>query len=270
MVELIDYTRSLGLRAVMATCGYLLDEASAARLKEAGLLAVSFSLDGASAETHDVFRQAQGAFAAVMQAIDIVKRVRIPFQINTTISKGNQHEVIAIARLTERLGATCFNPFILVPTGRGRDMTGEVLDPIAYEALLNELLRIKRKASVEVRVTCGPQFARVTAQSRAEQRVGLASGCMGGREFGFISRRGDVQTCGFLDISAGNLVEQDYDFASIWEGAPLLKDIRDRKGYTGRCRGCQYVDMCGGCRARAYAACGDYLGDDPVCRMEPA
>jgi radical SAM protein with 4Fe4S-binding SPASM domain len=92
---------------------------------------------------------------------------------------------------------------------------------------------------------------------------------MGGREFGFISRRGDVQTCGFLQISAGNLLEQDYDFASIWERAPLLEDIRDLKHYTGRCRQCRYGSLCGGCRARAYAACGDYLGDDPVCNVGP-
>ena len=92
---------------------------------------------------------------------------------------------------------------------------------------------------------------------------------MGGKGFGFISYRADVQTCGFLDISAGNLVENGFDFAKIWCESEFLNQIRNVSGYKGRCGICKYVGICGGCRARAYASCGDYLATDPICNYQP-
>jgi len=263
--ELIKYGRGLGLRMVMATCGYLIDKDSIAKLTEAGILALSFSLDGSSAETHDKFRQANGAFDAVIRATDIAQSAGMRFQINSTICKINIDEVTGIIELAKRLGAYCFDAFILVPTGRGKEIADEILDPIQYEVLLNELLRLKLESTIEVRVTCGPQFARICEQARAKKLLGKVSGCMGGRGFGFISYRGDVQTCGFLDISAGNLIENGFDFEKIWLESEFLKEIRDVSLYKGFCGACEYLGLCGGCRARAYALSGDYLASDPVC-----
>ncbi len=263
--QIIQYGQKLGLKPVLATCGYLIDEKAIKKLKKAGITALSFSLDGASADTNDAFRQSKGAFDAVIQAAKLAKKSRIRFQINTTISKLNAEEVIGIAELARRLGAYCFNPFILVPTGRGAEIEDAVLDPVEYEYLLNELLRIKLKSQIKVRVTCGPQFARVCRQAEAKGLAEEVSGCMGGRGFGFISCCGDVQICGFLDKSAGNLVENNFDFGKIWEESKLLQEIRDLTGYKGRCGICDYIGLCGGCRARAYAMTGDYLSTDPAC-----
>ena len=267
--ELIEYSREVGLRPVMATCGYLVDEETIAKLKKAGILTLSFSIDGASAESHDKFRGTDGAFDSTIRAAKLAQEKHIRFQINTTISKLNIDEVIGIAELARELGAYCFNPFILVPTGRGKEISDEILDPVEYEAILNELLRIKLKSQIKVRVTCGPQFARVCRQADVKGLTKDVSGCMGGRGFGFISSRGDVQICGFLDVPAGNLIENNFNFKKIWEESEFLEEIRNISGYTGRCRGCEYVGVCGGCRARAYATSGDYLGSDPVCNYEP-
>lgn len=266
--KLIRYGRKQKLRVVMATCGYAIDDKSIAKLKKAGILTLSLSLDGASAETHDVFRQSKGAFDSVIRAAETAERADVRFQINTTISKINVNEVSAIAKLAEKLGAYCFNPFILVPTGRGKGFADEILEPVEYEALLNELFRIKLKSSIEVRVTCGPQFARVARQTKAEKRMGDVSGCMGGRGFGFINYRGDVQTCGFLNVSAGNLIENSFDFSEIWIASEFLNKIRNTSGYKGDCGICGCVNTCGGCRARAYAVSGDYLAADPVCNYQ--
>ena len=263
--KLIQFGQKSGHRMVMASCGYLINQESIARLKEAGVLALSFSLDGASAETHDKFRQAKGAFDAVIRAAEIARTAGVRFQINTTLCKTNMDEVAGIIELAKRLGAYCFNAFILVPTGRGKNMADQILDPLQYEVMLNELLRLKLESSIEVRVTCGPQFARVCQQARLKGLVGEVNGCMGGRGFGFISYRGDVQTCGFLDVPAGNLVENGYNFKKIWLESQLLNEVRDLSGYTGKCRTCEYAALCGGCRARAYAVSGDYLASDPLC-----
>jgi radical SAM protein with 4Fe4S-binding SPASM domain len=263
--EIIHFGRGLKLRMVMATCGYLVNEETIAKLKKAGIRALSFSLDGSSAETHDKFRQAEGAFEAVINAARIVKKAGVRFQINTTICKINIDEISGIIALAERMGAYCFNAFILVPTGRGENMADEILDPVRYEMLLNELLRLKLETNIEVRVTCGPQFARICKQARAKKLLAKTNGCMGGRGFGFISYRGDVQTCGFLDVSAGNLVENGFDFAAIWRKSQFLKQIRSTSDYKGGCGACEFVGICGGCRARAYAATGDYMAADPIC-----
>ena len=263
--ELIRYGRELGLRMVMATCGYLINEQSVAELKKAGIQALSFSIDGASAETNDALRQTEGAFDIAVKAAKTARRAGIRFQINTTISKTNVNEVIAIAELANQLGAYCFNPFILVPIGRAEKMTDAVLDPVEYEMLLNEMLRIKLKSKIDVRVTCAPQFARICRQVKNKKLTGGVSGCMGGKGFGFVSRRGDVQTCGFLNISAGNLIENNFDFGSLWQESKFLKEIRNPSSYKGRCETCDYIGICDGCRARAYTMTGDYLGDDPVC-----
>ncbi|HUW18649.1 MAG TPA: radical SAM protein [Sedimentisphaerales bacterium] len=266
--SIIKHGRKRGLRMVMASCGYLIDDESIDKLKAAGISALSFSLDGASAETHDEFRQAKGSFEAVIKAAQAARRAGIRFQINTTISELNVDEIVGIMELARKLGAYCFNPFILVPTGRGTQLADAILDPLRYEMLLNELLQLKLESEIEVRVTCGPQFARVCRQEKLERVSGGTGGCLGGREFGFISYRGDVQACGFLNISAGNLIKNRYDFGRIWEGSKVLKEIRDVLTYKGECGACEYVATCGGCRARAYAMSGDYLAADPICNYK--
>jgi radical SAM protein with 4Fe4S-binding SPASM domain len=135
---------------------------------------------------------------------------------------------------------------------------------------------LKLESAVEVRVTCGPQFAYVYERAKAKKLIDSVNGpattpvagCMGGRGFGFISYKGDVQTCGFLDISAGNLVENGFDFKKIWLESRFLNEIRDLSAYKGACGTCEYLSLCGGCRARAYAVSSDYLAADPICNYK--
>jgi len=265
--DLLLHCRSLRLPRVMATCGYLINEKSIAKLKRTGIKALSFSLDGISPRTHDTIRQADGAFEATIKAAKITRDAGVRFQINTTISKLNIDEFVGIADLAQKLGATCFNPFILVPTGRGSRIPDAIIDPIEYEVLLNELLVMKMKAKINIRLTCGPQFTRICSQEKLQNFQKDVPGCIGGRNFGFISYKGDVQTCGFLQISAGNLVKNRYNFAKIWQNSPLLNEIRDLSNRKGKCAVCDYAALCGGCRARAYSMTGDYLASDPICKF---
>jgi len=264
--DLTKYGRELGLRMVMATCGYHITGTSAMRLKQAGVMAISFSVDGATAETHDAFRQRAGAFETVLSAIKKVRAAGIRFQINTTFTNQNVTEAEAIAALAEESGAYCFNPFILVPTGRGDQIRDLILSPAEYEKLLTNLAKLKQKSKIEVRVTCGPQFARICRSEKIEG-ADKVTGCLAATDFAFISARGDVQTCGFLEISAGNLVENDFDFANIWLNSKFLNELRDLSKYKGACSACSYLSVCRGCRARAYTMLGDYLQHDPICML---
>jgi radical SAM protein with 4Fe4S-binding SPASM domain len=263
LCDLLRYAKGLGLRTALSTCGYLMDEMMMQRFKALDVMTLSLTLDGSTEKKHDTFRRTPGSFHAMIKTAELAKKAGMRFQVNTTINRGNLDEVKDIAALAQSLGAHCFNPYIMMPTGQSSRLEDQMLGPIEYEVLLNDLYVIKQDFPVEVRVSCGPQFARVSKPIGAERRLGV--GCFGGREHAFITYRGQVQTCGYLPVSAGNLLENDFDFKEIWENAQVFQAVRDRKNLPANCQSCDSVKACGGCRARAYAVSGDVMGADPLC-----
>jgi radical SAM protein with 4Fe4S-binding SPASM domain len=95
----------------------------------------------------------------------------------------------------------------------------------------------------------------------------MSRGCLAGNGFAFVSHVGDVCGCGFLPLSVGNVREPP--FPEIYEQAPLFEAFRDPSRLGGDCGACEYRALCGGCRARAYAATGDPLAEEPDCAYEP-
>ncbi len=263
LCNLLQYAKGLGLRTSLSTCGYLMDEMMMKRFKALDVMTLSMTLDGSTERKHDTFRRSPGAYNAVIKTAELAKKAGMRFQINTTVSRGNLDEVKDIAALAQSLGAFCINPFIMIPTGQEGHLEEDALGPIEYEVLLNDLYVIKQDFPVDVRVSCGPQFARVSKPIGAERRLGV--GCLGGREHAFITHRGQVQTCGFLPLPAGNLLENEFDFEDIWENAHLFETMRSRKSLPESCQSCDHGQACGGCRARAYALTGDPMGTDSLC-----
>jgi len=76
-----------------------------------------------------------------------------------------------------------------------------------------------------------------------------------------------VQACSYMATSAGNVREKP--FKEIWETSPLFQELRDFEKYKGRCGACEYLNVCGGCRARAEAIHGDRLAEEPFCDYVP-
>ncbi|MBN1787528.1 MAG: radical SAM protein [Sedimentisphaerales bacterium] len=260
--ELIDYAVSVGLPVSVATCGYNFNQDIAQKLVQAQVISLSFSLDSANAVMHDNFRQTPGAFEKTLAAADIARQAGLKFQINTTVTKLNFKNLTEIAELSEKLGAYCFNPFMLVPAGRGVELADIALTGKEYEQTLKTVAKLKAESDIDVRFTCAPRFA-VVFHSLYPDSKKKTFGCLAAGDFVFISYEGDVQTCGFLKISAGNILKAG-DFGSIWEKSDFLNSIR-RKNFVGKCGECIYIETCGGCRARAFAQTGDYLASDPIC-----
>ena len=258
---------ALGLRCVLATCGAPLDDAMAGRIKAAGVEHISVSIDGASAETHDEFRGVEGAFESALRGIEAAKRAGVGFQINTTVTAGNVGELDDIRRLAIELGASVFNPFLLVPTGRGKQLAGMALSAEQYEQTLHRLAAMQADGEIPIRVTCAPHYQRIVRQLGLES--GHGAGCMGGKQFAFISHRGKVQICGFLECEAGDVRSSDFDFAEIWRDSQLFAEMRDPSARRGKCGRCEFLEVCGGCRARARAMTGDYLAAEPLCLYQP-
>lgn len=277
--HLARFGTDVGLRMVMAPCGMLLTKETCTKLIDAGIQRISLSIDGATAESHDAFRRVGGAFDGVIRGAEAARAAGLEFQINTTVTKLNVEELPAIFDLAVSLDAVSFHPFLLVPTGRGEELAQYELQPAEYERVLNWIYEHRNTSSMTLKPTCAPHYYRILRQRSAkEERAvtpeghgldGMTKGCLGGQGFAFISHTGTVQICGFLDIPAGDLREADYSFREIWEESALLRRVRDLDGYHGRCGYCEYRRVCGGCRARAYAMNGDFLGEEPFCVYWP-
>ena len=274
LVPLIAHARSHGMHPVMAPCGHLLTPATAAELKAAGIQCLSISFDGATAETHDDFRGVAGAFARSLQGLEYAREAGIPIQINTTVSQLNADQLPAILDFAIAQKASTLDLFFLVPTGRGRELADLVLAPADAERMLHWAYEAGQSAPIQVKTTCAPHFVRVAgirSQNDPTARpVGhRQGGCLAGRGFVFISHRGILQPCGFLDVASGDLRAVDFDFAKAYRESTVFAALRDTTTYHGKCGACDYVSTCGGCRARAYAATGDYLAAEPACPYQP-
>ena len=275
--ELAAYGTKLGHRMVMAVNGTLLTPAIAARLKDVGIQRVSISIDGATAASHDRLRAVPGAYAGALAGIAACREAGLPFQINTTVTRANRAELPAIHALAMQLEAAAHHVFVLVPMGRGELMREEVVFPEEYEATLGWLLERQREGKLFIKPTCAPQYYRLwrqDASARGEKITpathgmeAMTKGCLGGQGFAFVSYKGEVQPCGYLELVAGNIRETS--FPEIWEKSELFRQLRRVDDYHGKCHACQYRKVCGGCRARAHAMTGDVLGEDPICPYEP-
>jgi AdoMet-dependent heme synthase len=265
------------MRMVMGSNGTLMTARVARRLKEAGVQRVSISIDGATRERHDAFRKVAGAFDGAMKGIFSLKDQGLEFQINTTITRHNLSELESILDLAVRIGAVAHHIFLLVPTGRAREMVNQELNAQQYEDTLHWFYEQHSKVSIELKATCAPQYYRILRQeasSRGQdvntQTMGLDAvtrGCLAGVSYCFISHVGIVQPCGYLEVDSGDLRKEP--FSHIWHHSPVFNDLRDFSRYKGKCGRCEYIAVCGGCRARAYEATGDYLAEEPLCTYNP-
>jgi heme b synthase len=275
--DIATYGTKIGLRMVMAPNGTLVTESVARRLMDAGIKRISISIDGSTAESHDTFRKVEGAFEGAINAMKIAKKVGLDFQVNTTITKTNLDQIPKIQKLAVEMGAVAHHIFLLVPTGRGKYIVDQAIDAAEYEETLNWFYDQRDKTPLELKATCAPHYYRILRQRAKEegksvsfQTHGLDAvtrGCLGGIGFCFISHRGDVQPCGFLSANCGNVRQQS--FADIWNHSEVLNDLRDYDKLSGKCNPCEFKRVCGGCRARAYEATGDYLTEEPLCSHVP-
>ncbi|TYT74225.1 heme b synthase [Desulfobotulus mexicanus] len=275
--DIAKHGTDLGLRMTMAPNGTLVTPENAERMADAGIKRISISLDGATKEVHDAFRAMPGAFEGAMQGVANAKAAGIEFQINTTITKKNLEEIPKILDLAVSLGAAAHHIFLLVPTGRGKEIEETAIDAVQYEETLNWFYDQRDKVPLQLKATCAPHYYRILRQrAKAEGKTispathgldAMTRGCLGGIGFCFVSHVGEVQPCGFLETPCGNVKESS--FVDIWQKSPTLLRLRDYDQLTGKCGPCEYRAVCGGCRARAYEATGDFMAEEPLCQYQP-
>jgi radical SAM protein len=257
-------------------------------LRDAGLKAMSLSLDGSSPHVHDAFRGFSGVFERTLQLWDAARDVGLRVQINTTVTRHNVEDLASIAVLLRERRVFLWSVFFLVPTGRG-----SVLEPITpgeCEDVMHFLYDIG--SVVPVKTTEGHHFKRIVVQRqssddfkagalyrRLTERLGqdwpsserarrTPMDVNAGRGFVFISHRGDVYPSGFFPSSGGNVRAASLN--DIYQKSDLFQALRDPTRLRGRCGRCAFVSVCGGSRSRAYAVTGDPFAEDPLCAYVPA
>lgn len=283
VLAIAKYAVTRGLRVVMGSNGTLITEEMATKLKDVPISRIGISLDFPIARLQDDFRGQAGAFTAAIAGITNARRAGVEVQINSTITQLNFAYLEELFSLVLEVGAVAFHPFLLVPTGRGKDLESVELSPQEYERTLNWLYdkRVEFGDQLLLKPTCAPHYLRVTKQRqkqspeiKLEPTAGhhplhsITRGCLAGTGFCFISYQGEVKGCGYLDVVAGSIKKES--FSQIWSDSPLFRKMRDLSNIKGKCGVCEYKRICGGCRARAYEATGDYLEAETYCIYEPA
>ncbi len=289
LCELIRHGKTLGLRmGTIPAATELLTREFVRKLKDTGLDQMALSLDFPTEALHDEFRGVKGAFAKTMAAVEWAHECGLPLQINTTLCGRAFPHFRDMITLVERLGIVFWEVFFLVPVGRGEELGG--LTAQQCEELFEILYPIQKNAPFVLKITEAPHYRRYVAQhetaalrhgeratlpqilQRSEgpgQTVGLASrGVNAGNGFAFVSHTGDIFPSGFLPIRAGNIRQQG--IATIYRESELFQTLRNPNALHGRCGRCEYREICGGSRSRAYALTGDYLATDPWCSYQPA
>ncbi len=277
--DIAGYGTKKGLRMCLATNGTLVTEDVCSRIKESGIKIVSLSLDGSTDKVHDDFRNQEGAFNGTINAARLFRKHNIEFIINSSFTRRNQEEIPKVYRLAKELGATAWYMFMIVPTGRGEEIMNELISKEDYEEILEWHYQMEKgEKDMLVRPTCAPHYYRIILQkskeegARFERRTlkfstGGSKGCIAGQLICLIDVDGNVLPCSYFPMPAGNIHKQS--FKDIWEDSELFRELRDFKNYKGRCGSCEYLNVCGGCRARAYSVYGDYLEEEPFCGYTP-
>jgi MoaA/NifB/PqqE/SkfB family radical SAM enzyme len=277
LFDLIGAARALGIAVSVSPSGTpLLTLEVVARLKSAGVEAISLSLDGRDARRHDGLRGVPGCFDRTVEAARVCAALGLPFQVNTLVSAETLDDLEAIYRLATDLGAARWSLFFLVTVGRGTVLSP--VSPSECEALFARLAELARPGGPMITTTEAPHLRRFALNhSRRAARdegaplegsLGHAAGIRDGSGIMFVSHTGVIYPSGFLPLSAGSVRTEDP--VTIYREAGIFRALRRPDLFGGRCGRCEYRDPCGGSRARAYAATGDPLAEDPLCVYEPA
>ena len=285
--ELVQFATSCGVRTSLTPSATpLLTRDALTRLQSCGLARLAISLDGPTAEIHDAFRRVPGSYEWTLRALRWAREIGLPAQVNTTITRHNLGHLDEIISLLPTLEIVLWSVFFLVPTGRGQSI--DLISAEEFEQVFEKLYQTSRQVKFDIKSTEAQHYRRFLLQKRtAARRSGQPDAAMAkvfgacsadgigraprgindGKGFVFISHLGEVFPSGFLPLSAGNV--RRHSLADLYRHAPLFVALRDSASLKGKCGACEFREVCGGSRARAYALTGDTFAEEPSCVYQP-
>jgi AdoMet-dependent heme synthase len=302
--DMIAYANRIGLEpSVTPSATPLLTPEAIRKMKDHGVKRLAISLDHYRREDHDEFRRVPGSFDLTIRAIEAARDNDIPVQINSTVSKKTAADMPRLAALLAQYSnIVMWSVFFLVPTGRAK--TEDMILPEEVETLFGDLYEISKNVTFNVRTTEAMHYRRYVLQKMMAARgkspdelidpkTGLIDastvfmhskpigvqmqtgaitrspkGVNEAKGFVFISHIGEVYPSGFLPLKAGNVKLES--LVDIYRTSDIFRRLRDSSNLKGKCGVCEYRELCGGSRSRAWAALGDPFASDPTCTYQPA
>jgi radical SAM protein len=277
LFELIEHARSLGFSVSITPSGtYALTETVVRRFKEIGIETMALSLDGSNAQRHDAIRAVPGSFEWTIQAARHAAAIGLPLQINTMVCGETINDLSTMVSLVQSVGSIRWSLFLLVQVGRGQALRQITHDESKW--FFDWLCDITPRVPFAIKTTEAPHYRRVVLQRMAgARRQGQTAslpetlqrgfGIRDGNGIMFLSHIGDVYPSGFLPVAAGNV--RDTSPVTAYRDHPLFVGLRKPEQYEGKCGYCEFRNICGGSRARAWATTGNPMGSDPLCAYEP-
>jgi AdoMet-dependent heme synthase len=276
LLPIVQYAHKRGVRTSLTpSTTPLLVRDAIFELKQSGLMRLAVSLDGSTAGLHDGFRGVQGSYKRSLDAIGWCHEADLPVQVNTTVSRRNLDDLDNMIELLTDLRVVLWSAFFLVPTGRAQ--MADLLSAEEHERVFAKLYEASKRAKFHIKTTEGQHYRRYVLQQKTknpnakseEDLIASApKGVNDGKGFMFVSHTGEVFPGGFLPLSAGNILWEP--LAEIYQNAPLFRSLRDSSQLKGKCGRCEFNEVCGGSRARAFAISHDPFAEEPCCTYIPA
>jgi radical SAM protein len=275
LLPIVQYAHKRGVRTSLTpSTTPLLVKDAIFELKQSGLMRMAVSLDGSTAELHDGFRGVAGSYKRSLDAVSWCHEADLPVQVNTTVSHRNLADLDNMIELLISMRVVLWSVFFLVPTGRAQ--LADLLSAEEHEQVFAKLYATSKRVKFHIKTTEGQHYRRYVLQQKAknpnakteEDLIASApKGVNDGKGFMFVSHTGEVFPSGFLPLSVGNILWEP--LAEIYQNAPLFRALRDSSQLKGKCGRCEFKEVCGGSRARAYAISHDPLAEEPCCTYVP-
>lgn len=272
LFELIAYARKIGFNVFGATNGTLITPEVAARLRENNVGLV-IGLDATDARAHNRIRGVPGAYERVIEGIENSLAENLYVHLNLVASKINISYVPKILSYGDEIGVVSDFVYRFMCSGRGEYISDTAeLSPAEFENLIDTIYQCQRRISSIIVPVATPQYwayllYRNNIVSGPLLKLAQYSfgGCVAGKGMLYIKPQGEVWPCPFLEIPLGNV--RGTSLQEIWQRSKVLEQLRNRENLKGECLKCAYREICGGCRATAFACTGDYLQTDPNCSL---
>jgi radical SAM protein len=297
--HLIEHAAKKGVHAALTPSATpLLTRDAIARMKDAGLSRLAVSLDGSTPAIHDSIRGIPGTWQRTVDAIQFANDAGLAIQVHTVVSRLNISDLDRLSVLLTEKQIVMWSFFFLVPVGRGQ--LADLLTGEEFEDVFAKMWELTKRVPFAIKTTEAMHYRRYLIQQRMKENrptvgvhddagarptghhgwashpgsgsedkaVGWATKRVNdGRGFVFISHIGKVYPSGFLPIEGGDLHTES--LAHIYQESPIFIKLRDSDQLHGKCGACEFRNICGGSRARAYAVTGDIMAEEPCCIYQP-
>lgn len=263
LYEITAYAVSKKLKVTMNTNGWLLDPSTAGRIADAGFYRVGISIDSPVATLHDRFRNREGSFNRALKALDILKDAGIATTVSCVINRENRENWRGMIDLCQEHDVHTLYLHNYKCTGMGQVNMGDLdLTPVEWRSFYTEARKVRDDQSDLVISFDDPIMAALPGYIQNTAVKGSTCGKLSLH----LEPDGGITPCGFVPITIGNILEDDFD--KVWFDSPVLLKMRSKTA-VGKCKSCvSYEDCLGGCSARAFALTGSFDSPDPHCWIE--